>query len=42
MGAIGDLLKSPDKVQCFDELSCAAGVFGTVHGDAFIRAVFGK
>jgi 2,3-bisphosphoglycerate-independent phosphoglycerate mutase len=40
--AIRDPRKSPDKVQCFDELSCAAGGFGTLHGDAFIRAVFGK
>ena len=40
--AIRDPRKSPDKVQCFDELSCAAGAFGTVHGDEFIRAVFQK
>jgi 2,3-bisphosphoglycerate-independent phosphoglycerate mutase len=40
--AIRDPRRSPDDVQCFDEQSCAAGAFGTVHGDVFIRAVFGK
>jgi 2,3-bisphosphoglycerate-independent phosphoglycerate mutase len=40
--AIRDPRQAPDKVERFDEQSCAAGEFGTVHGDAFIRAVFGK
>lgn len=31
--------QSPDAVQRFDEPSCAQGSFGTIHGDAFIRAV---
>jgi 2,3-bisphosphoglycerate-independent phosphoglycerate mutase len=31
-----------DKVERYDEHSCAAGGFGTVHGDEFIRAVFQK
>ncbi|MEI8314886.1 MAG: cofactor-independent phosphoglycerate mutase [Verrucomicrobiota bacterium] len=34
--------QTPDAVQCYDEASCAAGSFGTVHGDEFIRAVFQK
>jgi 2,3-bisphosphoglycerate-independent phosphoglycerate mutase len=29
-------------VSRYDEQSCAAGSFGTVHGDQFIRAVFQK
>ncbi len=33
---------STDAVQCYDETSCATGSFGTIHGDVFIRAVFGK
>ncbi|MGD0017425.1 MAG: cofactor-independent phosphoglycerate mutase [Verrucomicrobiia bacterium] len=40
--AIRDPRQSPDKVQCFDEQSCATGGFRTVHGDEFIRAVFQK
>jgi len=40
--AIRDPRQAPDEVQCFDEQSCAAGAFGTVHGDEFIRAVFQK
>jgi 2,3-bisphosphoglycerate-independent phosphoglycerate mutase len=40
--AICDLRQQPDSVQHYDENACAAGSFGTVHGDAFIRAVFGK
>jgi len=31
---------SPDRVQRYDEVSCAGGSFGTIHGDTFIRAVF--
>jgi 2,3-bisphosphoglycerate-independent phosphoglycerate mutase len=34
--------QTPDAVERYDEASCASGSFGTVHGDAFIRAVFGK
>ena len=40
--AIRDPRQVPDNVERYDELSCAAGSFGTVHGDTFIRAVFGK
>ena len=39
---IRDPRRQPDAVQRYDEVSCAAGGFGTVHGDEFIRAVFGK
>jgi 2,3-bisphosphoglycerate-independent phosphoglycerate mutase len=39
---IRDPRRSPDRVQWYDEQSCAAGSFGTVHGDEFIRAVFQK
>ena len=38
--AIRDPRQRPDSVTQYDEASCAAGGFGTVHGDAFIRAVF--
>ena len=38
--AIRDPRQRPDSVMQYDEASCAAGDFGTVHGDAFIRAVF--
>ena len=34
--------QAPDKVERYDERSCAAGGFGVVHGDEFIRAVFQK
>ena len=37
---IRDPRRQADGVQCYDEVSCAAGGFGTVHGDEFIRAVF--
>jgi 2,3-bisphosphoglycerate-independent phosphoglycerate mutase len=40
--AIRDPRRSPDGVERYDEQSCAAGAFGTLHGDTFIRAVFGK
>ncbi len=40
--AIYDPRQAPDAVPCYDESSCAAGSFGTLHGDQFIRAVFGK
>jgi len=32
--------QTPDAVARYDEASCAAGSFGTIHGDTFIRAVF--
>jgi len=38
--AIRDPRRQPDGVQRYDEVSCAAGGFGIVHGDEFIRAVF--
>ena len=31
-----------DAVERYDEASCAAGGFGELRGDAFIRAVFGR
>lgn len=40
--ALRDPREQPDGVSRYDEASCAAGRFGTVHGDEFIRAVFGK
>jgi 2,3-bisphosphoglycerate-independent phosphoglycerate mutase len=40
--AILDPRQPPDNVQAYDESSCAAGSYGTLHGDAFIRAVFGS
>lgn len=40
--AIRDPRKQPDGVSRFDEVSCATGSFGTIHGDQFIRAVFGR
>ena len=40
--AIRDPRQAPDTVERYDEQSCAAGAFGTLHGDAFIRAVFQK
>ena len=40
--AIRDPRRQPDAVQRYDEISCAAGSFGTVHGDEFIRSVFQK
>ena len=39
--AIVDPRESPDRVEHYDEVSCAQGVFGTIHGDTFIRSVFG-
>jgi 2,3-bisphosphoglycerate-independent phosphoglycerate mutase len=38
--AIRDRRQAPDTVEHYDEQSCAAGGFGTVRGDEFIRAVF--
>ena len=38
--AICDPRQTPDPVARYDEVSCAAGSLGTVHGDAFIRAIF--
>ena len=32
--------QKPDGIQHYDEVNCATGSFGTVHGDEFIRAVF--
>ena len=40
--AIRDPRWQPDAVQRYDEVSCAAGSFGTIHGDTFVSAVFGK
>jgi 2,3-bisphosphoglycerate-independent phosphoglycerate mutase len=40
--AIRDPRQMPDSVARYDEASCAAGGFGTVQGDEFIRAVFQK
>jgi len=40
--AIRDPRHGADHVARYDEASCASGSFGTLHGDAFIRAVFGK
>jgi len=39
---IRDPRRTPDTVERYDEQSCAAGGFGTVHGDEFIRTVFQK
>jgi 2,3-bisphosphoglycerate-independent phosphoglycerate mutase len=39
--AILDPRQAPDQVTAYDEKSCAAGSYGLLHGDAFIRAVFG-
>jgi len=39
---IRDPRRAPDAVERYDEQSCAAGSFGLVHGDEFIRAVFAK
>jgi len=39
---IRDPRRTPDAVERYDEQSCAAGSFGLVHGDEFIRAVFAK
>lgn len=38
--AIRDPRRQPDAVQRYDETSCAAGNFGTIHGDTFIREIF--
>ncbi len=40
--AIWDPRQQPDAVQHYDEQSCAHGNFGELHGDQFIRNVFGK
>jgi 2,3-bisphosphoglycerate-independent phosphoglycerate mutase len=40
--AIWDPRREPDAVQTYDETSCRAGAYGTVHGDEFIRAVLGR
>jgi 2,3-bisphosphoglycerate-independent phosphoglycerate mutase len=40
--AIRDPRQAPDRVERYDEANCAAGSFGAIHGDTFIRAVFGK
>lgn len=40
--AIYDPRQRPDAVDRFDESSCAEGSLGLLHGDDFIRAVFGK
>lgn len=40
--AIRDPRQPADQVTSYDEVACAAGALGTLHGDAFIRAVFGK
>ncbi|MCF7669022.1 MAG: cofactor-independent phosphoglycerate mutase [Verrucomicrobia bacterium] len=40
--AILDPGKQPDTVENFDESSCASGGLGLMHGDEFIRAVFGR
>jgi 2,3-bisphosphoglycerate-independent phosphoglycerate mutase len=34
--------QKPDGVERYDEASCAAGSYGTIHGDQFIRTVFGQ
>jgi len=33
---------APDSVRSYDEVACAAGSLGQLHGDQFIRTVFGK
>ncbi|OPZ04265.1 MAG: cofactor-independent phosphoglycerate mutase [candidate division BRC1 bacterium ADurb.BinA292] len=40
--AILDPRQAPDEVQVYDEVSCRSGGYGTLEGDAFIRAVFGQ
>ena len=40
--AICDPRQKADSVERYDEQSCASGSFGTLHGDQFIRAVFGE
>jgi 2,3-bisphosphoglycerate-independent phosphoglycerate mutase len=40
--AIRDPRQAPDNVARYDEASCASGSFGTIHGDTFVRAVFGN
>jgi 2,3-bisphosphoglycerate-independent phosphoglycerate mutase len=40
--AIRDPHRAPDAVERYDEVSCARGSFGMLHGDEFIRAVLGK
>jgi 2,3-bisphosphoglycerate-independent phosphoglycerate mutase len=40
--AIRDPRRQPDDVSRYDETSCAAGSYGLLRGDQFIRAVFGK
>jgi 2,3-bisphosphoglycerate-independent phosphoglycerate mutase len=37
--AIRDPRQSSDSVQAYDEISCASGDYGQLHGDAFIQAV---
>jgi 2,3-bisphosphoglycerate-independent phosphoglycerate mutase len=39
--AIWDPRAEPDSVQCFDEESVKKGILGLLHGDEFIRKVFG-
>jgi 2,3-bisphosphoglycerate-independent phosphoglycerate mutase len=39
---IWDPRQAPDAVERFDELSCAQGAYGVLHGDQFIQALFGK
>jgi 2,3-bisphosphoglycerate-independent phosphoglycerate mutase len=39
---IRDPRRVPDAVQSYDEQSCAAGSFGILRGDQFIRTVFGQ
>ena len=40
--AVRDPRQAPDKVERYDEQSCAEGSFGTIDGDQSIRAVFQK
>ena len=40
--AIWDPRQAPDAVERFDEASCAAGAYGLIQGDTFIRSVFGR
>ncbi len=40
--AIRDPRRKGDSVTQYDEVSCAKGSFGLLHGDSFIRQVFGK
>jgi 2,3-bisphosphoglycerate-independent phosphoglycerate mutase len=39
---IRDARREPDGVERYDELSCSTGGFGTLAGDGFIRAFFGR